>query len=941
MFFPFLLAIPEFAPAGNTLVKPSVGVHFTPLPDSIVPSAGTVPITLLVSLPHYDRFQIRNPCDESAHIPARSFRTKRRSKDSNRRPKRPNHPSPSYNSFSSLHVYTNEDFCNSAPMQSIFDDIQLFKAKQDLVYDKEQHLIMMLHSFRPRYNSRRSIGWLDWIGDGLSWLFGTVSQKDLRRLHSHFRTLHFNATDASHERQILRDSITNLASRVDERMANLVTLINRTALHTQQITRALREQQQQMLETQRHIAKDLQLVINAEYLLDLSLHYLRAHMALDRHSDHLDAWLRSLVDISLGRLPHHIVSEFDLYTALERANRYVSTIAPALRVPLDPALISRLYSLRSTRMSVLEDVAVFIIQAPVVLTGPPFDVYRIDVFPAPIHASDGQAQKGYSLIDSLPAFFGLSKDGAKFVHLSDTQYTHCLTVEHGFCTMINGIRSIASPSCAYAIFDDFSYEDLRPHCRFNLHQTPLPSRTIRITDAYFLFLNLTEIISIQCQTNVTFVHPSPSVYVHLPCGCLLKGEFFSTQPAISSCHDSTNVTQYHTINYPLLAVFDLHDSLPNQPTHSFATSPPDISLPDVSKLFDWTRSHPNQSLRAESLRFSQVRHAIKDAYAPPEDLLPPIEDFPSSSSPVTTYTSWPFITASVLFLVLFILVTILWIKFKTLHGLLLAQAIPHPVAHAYRIAASTIIPDDPSPLDLLSERILAFLHHPLVRIFLFLLFVVLCLTILYHLFAFFRWFSAQCFSPIFACPLFCPPESGSTSLHFYLTFNSLVIYVDSIRFEPSQSLIRSHPIAGSASFSFCPWPRLTVNWSEPLQYTLHNLDHVSTFPTIFTVPLPKAWQVATAIRRNNRRYLLYSIGSSPTYHILPWIDEEPFDPCRPVGSFTPSPRPHTRSYQFRRLPMSIVPSPPESSLDTPIPSLIPSAPPAFGDVDVAVDTVSV
>ena len=491
-------------------------------------------------------------------------------------------------------------------MRSILSDIDLFKAKQKLIDAKEEHLVRMLHAFRPRFSIKRSLGWFDFIGDGMSWLFGTVSQKDLKRLHAHLSQLHFNASDAAQERKILRDSISNLAGRVDQRMSNLVSMINRTAANTLTITTALKEQQERMLKTQHDILTSLRSAIDSEYLLDLSLHYLRAHMSLDRHSDHIDLWLRSLYDLSMGRLPRRLVSDYDLHLALERANKYVTRIAPHLTVPLDPAVIARLYSLRSTRMSVLENVAVFIVQAPVLITGPSFDVYRVDVLPAPIHAAEGTAQRGYSLIASMPDFFALSKDGAQFVHLSAEDYQHCITVHHGFCTMITGIRSIASPSCAYAIFADFSYEDLHPHCKFSLHSSPLRSRTVRISDAYFLFLNLTEILSIRCQTDVTFVHPSPSVYVHLPCGCHLTGEFFHTTPAISSCHDSTNVTQYHTINYPLLAVFDLHEALPDTPTGSFSKQPPDISLPDVSRLFDWSQTHSNDSLRADTICFTQV-----------------------------------------------------------------------------------------------------------------------------------------------------------------------------------------------------------------------------------------------------------------------------------------------------------------------------------------------
>ena len=95
----------------------------------------------------------------------------------------------------------------------------------------------------------------------------------------------------------------------------------------------------------------------------------------------------------------------------------------------------------------------------------------------------------------------------------------------------------------------------------------------------FLFLNLTETLSLQCQSRVTFIHPAPLVYVKIPCGCQLKGEFYVSPPAVSSCRLPTEAKVMQTVNYPLMALFDLHAKLPDLPTLTFAKSILKVDLP--------------------------------------------------------------------------------------------------------------------------------------------------------------------------------------------------------------------------------------------------------------------------------------------------------------------------------------------------------------------------
>ena len=766
--------------------------------------------------------------------------------------------------------------CESPMLRTLSHDVQLFASKVKIVKEKEKHLKQTLQSFQPRYDFRNARGLLDFVGEGLSYLFGTVSQTDLKGLKLHLAKLYSNVTKAKADRQILQESIINLATQTDQKFEAMVSFVNRTAQANREILEKFNQQQQVVQDNQKRLAKSLHRTATDINVLKLALYNLRAHVAIDYHSKHLDDWLHALIGISAGKLPTQIIPEDELMKTLKRANQFVQTIADGLHVPFDPAILTRIYQLRTTRMVYMDKYIMFIVQVPILLAGPSFDVYRVEVLPTPIPSSNGQAQATYTLLTDMPDYLAISKDGSQFLHLEYQEYQHCIEREYGFCTSVSTLMTISSPTCAYAIFADFKYQDLKNICNFQIVNQRITPRSVRISDAMFLFLNLTETLSLQCRSRVSFIHPAPSLYVKIPCGCQLKGEFFTSPPAVSSCRYPTRAKVLHTVNYPILALFDLHMTLPDKPTLTFSDTVPKVDLPNFNGTFK--ELEKQGKLRDGAIKFKTLLETQQNLARLPADLEEAIladVSFDLSDVSYSTYALFAWMT------ILTVLTIHLCIKTRQTANLVGATMIASGprIVSALQVQTPPNQQAPPEPIDDFIKTVRQILLHPMTITLIILVFMVVLSYLIKNILRFLIWCKPKCGKVYRVCPLIASPDIGSSKLHFFLKMDTVMLYVTSIPYEPMTTLIVTHPVALTARYTICPYPQLHLTWSSELRFMLYDMEMVQSFPTMLIPPMTKQSIIQNAVNKDTRRYLLYRTDEDKRYHVLPRIQGVPFNPA--------------------------------------------------------------
>ena len=808
--------------------------------ESVIPTTGSVPMTIIVDMPTpFSVKELYTPCGPTAL---------RRSQSR----------------LLSCHDPTNKitihgNSSHASLLQALHHEALTVKEKLDRYTQRLTHLEQTLLAFRPaikRDKTGRSIGYLDFVGDGLSWLFGTASQKDLKKIYDHLGRFYDNITTAGRDRQILHRTISKLAKLTDNKINNLVTLVNSSTASTNKALRTMERQLLHLYESQKRMTRR---DTNALYVIENALNLLRTHISLDQHIALLDNWYSALKAIAHGKLPSVLVPEDELHRALDKANQFIQQhIAPELHVSTSPGLVIRLYELSTTRFSALQQTGLFILQVPVVIPGHAMDVYQVKVFPAPVHSSSGVAQQAFTKLTNMPDYFAITKDGSKFMHFDYTDYIHCISKEHGFCTKMSNLHPIADPSCAYAIYRDFKYRDLLAYCKFKLYNSAIPSQTIRISDDLYLFLNLSERLSIDCRREVSFVYPGPSVYAKVPCGCYIKGEFLKSFPAVSSCaHIVKNLT-FHTVNFPLLALFDMHHLIPDMPTQSTSNELPVIDLPDVAKYFKTVAN--GTSIHKEILQFEEVEQVRAQKEANPF-----LTDMTLTNSPANLEpSSWVYhfhTIGAVLAILLMTLVIYCVVRLQK-HAILLSTLIMTPPVHALRLTATPALTTLPTPTP--EPQWIQF--HASATVFA----IVVVLTTAFVVFILLR--GRKCTHV--TCPACISVDTNETVIHLYLRLNKCTIFVISVDLLDENGHMGNYPLPLKVDLRYLPWPHLAVTWSEPLKFFAHGKPGSIFLPSRLAITWAQVSTVAVLLRHRARRYFLYRIANNPKFFVLPWIDCE-------------------------------------------------------------------
>ena len=120
----------------------------------------------------------------------------------------------------------------------------------------------------------------------------------------------------------------------------------------------------------------------------------------------------------------------------------------------------------------------------------------------------------------------------------------------------------------------------------------------------------------------------------------------------------------------------------------------------------------------------------------------------------------------------------------------------------------------------------------------------------------------------------------SDKLHFYIKIGHVVMYLDTIRQEPYETLLLTHPVANQCSIKYTPWPTLQITWDRPLTYSINDSLHDHHLPTQLRLNPCYITALRTVMSTYARRYLLYKRSFDIQFHTLPWFTQH-FNPYSP------------------------------------------------------------
>ena len=846
----------------RTVVRPSYGVHFSPYPTAIVPTAGSVPATFVLDAPEL------SPIDTSIF-------------DCDRFHKQPH-------LIADAFKWCRKDFV--PPLNADWDGYRLFKQREKHIYAMADRVRLSLSSYSvsATHNSRR--GLFNFIGSGMKYLFGTLSQGDLDQINGRFKTLYINVSKGQSDRRVIHTALRGLAASVDSRFKDLVQFVNASSRSIERVQSVLRASQHTL---NRHglLLFNMTLKMHRVQHSEMDLMFLQAHFALLMQEREIEKWQHALTDIALGRLPRSIITEKDLLRALRVADKYVKSMAPSLAVVQDSMILPRIYNLRTTRMQLVDKQVIFIVQVPIVRVGHAYDVYAVHAFPLPIPSSDGSPQQGYTTITNIASVLAVAKDMSDFFEMSIPDLELCMADDFGFCQSVDLIRSLDYPTCAFAVFFHLPVHKITQLCTQTLSLKPIPTTQRRLSDSYYMFTNLTDEILIRCGDSVTTVAPAPVVYVTVPCGCNLLHLGYYSLPAIASCRFNVSIEIAYPINYALISAFHLLDDDDiDAAFDSTALAPPLVDLPDLAAIV--RLMNYNSSVSSELHDVIEVARTAESITRLPDDLLMAMALDPLATDLTSTIIRWTLYSwVGVLTLAVACLAYRLQRHREVLAALLpaaraqqlhaLAPPSDRHVAPSFgKTTTPPVVPPSPTPLDAAHVELFQFTIHVLTAVALFFVIILMVRRAC-------SFIAALCRPDPYSRQWLLPAPSSTGSFELFLKVDSFVLRVLKMPYEHGQTLILAHPLPRTLALSCCPWPHYDIRWDTAFSYMINEDIHLRQLQKRYYLS-PLSWHTAhAASRRAGSRYLLYRTSHTNVFRTLPWIPHGGWDPASHLRNVIP------------------------------------------------------
>lgn len=365
---------------------------------------------------------------------------------------------------------------------------------------------------------KRSI--FSFVGSAMSFLFGTVSESDLKSIRANIHSLAVNQQEISH---VLQESLTIInvsRSQIADNRQTINTLITGMAMLSLELRKLTKDIDRDL--------KELEEFTQLYIQVDLAIEEIK--QMVQRAALYIDNFRVQLDMLSLNRLTPSILSPMTLKKLLID----IGTRMPrTLTLPDDPERnLWKFYKLLTTTTVVETDRLIVIIPIPLFDSKGKFEVFEALSFPMPLQHEN----KTIMAETDITARYILEAD-ALIINQERSQYSlltgleleNCKQPLKGFCKLTNGLMPVnLSKTCITALFLKIEM-DIRKFCERVINtNVRLPMAKHIDNGLWIITTNKQVSFSMTCHNAA---NTGPSIIIEPPIGTM---QLSGTCTAVSS-----------------------------------------------------------------------------------------------------------------------------------------------------------------------------------------------------------------------------------------------------------------------------------------------------------------------------------------------------------------------------------------------------------------------
>ena len=369
--------------------------------------------------------------------------------------------------------------------------------------------------------TKRSL--IPFVGDALSFLFGTVSNTDLTNIRFNIKKLAGNQKQIAH---VVAESLTIVNSTRVEVSENRQT-INKLLADVGKLDNKLLNITQ-VLENR---ILDLEEMIQVYLQIDLALEEFKR--SFSEFSDQIERFHLKLNMLAIGKLTPSLITPAKLQSLLLEIQNQLPF---SLKLPADlRAELWNFYRVLTCETHIDDENIITIITIPLLNTNYELDIFKIHNLPIPYRTdNDSRAYTLVAQYELETTYIAVDKHRTRVVLLSESESQICTKEHLGFCPIQSPIYSIStSRSCVMALFMR-NDEKISKYCKTVIStNTMLPIANYLQKGLWVVTTHKIIRFNVNCRepksSSEVIIKP-PIDFIELSMSCMAHSEIITLTP---------------------------------------------------------------------------------------------------------------------------------------------------------------------------------------------------------------------------------------------------------------------------------------------------------------------------------------------------------------------------------------------------------------------------
>jgi hypothetical protein len=437
------------------------------------------------------------------------------------------------------------------------------------------------------------------LGQIASSLFGLASADDVAAVAQHLKKYQELGAATANQVKTLGAQIGSFMNASDARISNAITAITDIHSSLEVLTQKVDDNENTSQEM-----SGLLLVLIKDAVM-----YLKSYSVIQARSV---AWTLGVQDLLRGFLPANIISPDQVQAMLDEVKRALSVEHSGYAIAHNSA--SYYYQVQDILFTQSDDSMYITVKIPVTSNAAFLDIFSIVALPLPLN---GTTRYNSTLIEDLPAYFGITRDAQYYCEFDYKVYASCTGANVKLCPAMLSVRERDVVSCASALYFDMP-QRVHDHCEIRYQNGPLFEGALAVGNNYYLVSG-----SEQESWSLTCDNASPQeipaclfCVVRLKCNCGLTTDKWKIFAKISQCatDNEDKITVLHTANLPVLHSFYAPAELAKIRGNTGFHKPFSAQIPDL-KLGSKNWTNVMQRDRKYSLDFKKIAKSVGSSNA--------------------------------------------------------------------------------------------------------------------------------------------------------------------------------------------------------------------------------------------------------------------------------------------------------------------------------------